>query len=182
MSRAIDNMIIRDIGISMAEDLKNDPASIDQIISDELFDKSRFLQRTFEYAKAVNRNDDIKKWCREENIRELDVFLSKLKEEKPELYAQFRKSVGSLQVFLRYFANLKKEDILKEKREQARGGKPASRKAKAVICTDNNMEFKSINKAAEWLGHKRTHDISDCCYGIISNVKGYHFRFKNEEQ
>lgn len=42
--------------------------------------------------------------------------------------------------------------------------------------TIDGMEFMSINKAAEYF-HVRSQDVSDCCYGVIKSIDGYHFKF-----
>ena len=132
------------------------------------------------YLDAIERNKEIKQWCKEKQFSSFEDAFECMKVEKPDWYEALNKSIQSRLVVERHFLSIEKEKDLIRKRAVARNGQPNTRKAKAVICLDNGMKFKSINQAAKWLNHKRTHDISDCCYGIIDSVKGYRFKFIDE--
>lgn len=133
-------------------------------------------EQAYKYAKGVQRNEAIRHLCIELGINTFDEMLEYLKEKKPEWYDDLRKSAIS-RIYLELWFG---EREIQKARKEARGGQINNRKAKPVVCVDNGMEFRSINQAAAWLKHKRTHDISDCCYGIINNVNGFHFRFKED--
>ena len=64
-----------------------------------------------------------------------------------------------------------------EKSKKAKEGIPKDRRPKPVRCLNDKREFPSINKAAEYYNIRRTQDISDCCYGVIGNVRGLSFEF-----
>ena len=117
--------------------------------------------RTVNYGKAKDRNKQI------ENNYSLSEALDKIPEEKPE-WLGIITSPKSLSVLKR-----REQERLSKK---AKEGIPKSGKRKPVICIDNGMEFTSINKAAEYF-HVRSHDVSDCCYGVIKSIDGYHFKF-----
>ncbi len=130
------------------------------------------------YKSAVERNKKIIEWIKEKGFSTFSDSVIAMGKEKPEWFEAVVNSPGTMRKIHDYFNGKRREAKKREARAIARNGEPNTRKAKPVICVDNGMEFSSINKAAEWLDHKRTQDISDCCYGIIESVKGYHFRFK----
>jgi hypothetical protein len=138
------------------------------------------LEHMEAYVQAIYRNKTIKQWIKDNKFSSLDEVYSRMKDEKPEWYEELEKSFPSRLMIERYFTDRQYEEYLVKSRAIARNGEPNTREAKPVICLETGTEFKSINTAARWLNHKRTHDISDCCYGIIDNVKGYHFKFKED--
>lgn len=148
---------------------------------DELESLKEMGDHYYNYAAAVLRNIEIKKWCKEQDFQDFDILMETMRTEKPEWYASFNNSTMSKIQLINWFLDRMYEEKIKQARKIARGGKPNTRKAKPVICLDNGMEFGRINQAAKWMGYKRTHDISDCCYGIISDVRGFHFRFKEDD-
>lgn len=124
------------------------------------------LLRTVNYGKATDRNKQIEQWMIENNYS-FDEALDRIPKEKPE-WLGIITSPKSLMVLRR-----REQERLSKK---AKGGIPNTRKRKPVICIDNGMEFTSINKAAEYF-NVRSHDVSDCCYGVIKSIDGKHFRF-----
>ena len=135
--------------------------------------------RHLNYLYAKSRNQHIWEWCKENKYTSFEEAYEVIKKLHPEWYEDLEQSPTSKQVLINRFEQRNYDLKLTKARAIARGGDVKKGKAKPVICIDNGMEFTSINKAAEWLNYKRTHDISDCCYGIIDNVRGYHFKFKD---
>lgn len=123
------------------------------------------------YDAAKRRNQEFYQWCKDNGFSVTDGLFH-IPEDKPEWMKIFNSSAS-----LRRLHQMEREDASKE----AKRGKPNTRRPKKVRCLDDGLVFPSINKTAEHYGIRRTHDISDCCYGVIGSVKGLHFEFVNEE-
>ncbi len=122
-------------------------------------------------ATAKEREKKFYQWCKDNNLSVSEGFEKAL--DMPEF-----KGVGMTPASVKRLYRMEQAELSKKAKE----GKPNSRKPKAVRCVDNGMEFPSINKAAEYFGITRTHDISDCCYGVIGNVRGLHFEFIDQNK
>ena len=142
--------------------------------------KFKNLEHMESYIQATHRNKAIKQWCKDNNFSSFDEAYSRMKNEKPEWYSELEKSFISKLIIEKYFIDKQDQEYLTKTKDIARKSEPNTRRAKPVICVETGTEFNSINAAARWLNHKRTQDISDCCYGIIDNVKGFHFMFKEK--
>ena len=146
---------------------KSDREDFQKILEQE--SNIRFLKsvlKTVNYGKAKDRNKQIEQWMIENNYS-LNEALDRIPEEKPEWSGIFT-SPKSLILLKR-----REQERLSKK---AKEGIPKTGKRKPVICIDNGMEFTSINKAAEYF-NIRSHDISDCCYGVLNSIDGKHFKF-----
>lgn len=127
---------------------------------------------------SESRLKQIIKFCKENDIDNYYDLAKYCADNKNE-WIRTISSVGGYRAMVSFFKREKWRKLQDEKRKEIMAAEgPNTRKPRAVICTDNGMEFSSINKAASWIGIKKTQMISDCCRGIISNVRGYHFRFK----
>lgn len=129
------------------------------------------ITKKFTYEAAKERNLKFYQWCKENGFS-VNEGLSQVSN-MPE-FSDILMSPGSI--------NRLYDMERAEASKKAKEGKPRNRKPMPVRCTDNGMEFPSINKAAAYFGIKRTHDVSDCCYGVIGNVRGYHFEFIEGEE
>ena len=126
------------------------------------------IQRNYEVAKK--RNKEFYQWCKDNNFT-VQEGLNKAKD-----IPEFSK-ICSSPAAINLLCDLERAEQSKKVKE----GKPNTRKPKKVRCLEDGLVFPSINKTAEYYGIKRTHDISDCCYGVIGSVKGLHFEFVNQE-
>ncbi len=120
------------------------------------------------YEAAKMKYDEFYQWCQENNYDILEG-LTKIPGDKMYWFEAIYKSPKALRMLCDKQRN--------ERSKKAKEGKPNTRRPKPVRCLNDKREFPSINKAAEFYGMKRTHDISDCCYGVIGNVRGLSFEF-----
>ena len=135
----------------------------------------RFIQsfaRDVAYKYAKIRNEEFYQWCKDNGY---SVFegLDKIPKDRDD-WEEILMSPKSVEYLLRRERS--------EESKKVKEGIPNTRKRKPVRCINDGMEFSSINKAAEYYGIRRTHDISDCCYGVIGNVRGLSFEFINEDE
>lgn len=128
------------------------------------------------YFKAVGRMDEIRQYCDDNNINDFETLVEKIVIEKPEWINTINRA-GTIAALGRYFN--RKETRQKHKEVMSKEP-PNNRRPKSVICLDNGKEFKSINAATRWLGIQHSQMVSDCCRGVISNVRGYRFAFKED--
>lgn len=135
------------------------------------------------YIETVELYSKIKEWCSENDIRNFDLMMEKLKTEKPEWYDRVSSRPNAMAYFLSYFNRLNKYDHVTEARKQGRiinrGEVPHKGKAAPCICMETSEKFPSFRQAGIWLGVDGT-AISDCCYGVRDSVKGYHFRLAED--
>ena len=126
------------------------------------------------YSNSIGKMAQIRKYCDENNIDDFATLLDRCKEEKPEWLKTIR-GYGGMNAMITYF---RRKRVAQKHKEAMKNEPPNNRKAKPVICVDNGLEFRSINAAAKWVGVAHTQMIADCCRGVIDNVRGYKFRFK----
>lgn len=62
-------------------------------------------------------------------------------------------------------------------RKAVRGNVKNDHRPIPCVCTDTGVEYRSFTQAAKDIG-VNSRQIMDCCYGVRSDVKGYHFRLK----
>ena len=129
------------------------------------------------YIDSIGRMDEIRKYCDDDNISDYATLFKMVQKEKPE----WKKTItgrGALKALDKYFyrkqVTIQHKEVMKDVPHHTGVAKP-------VICIDNGMEFKSINAAAKWVGIAHSQMIADCCRGVISNVKGYKFVFKEDQ-
>lgn len=128
------------------------------------------------YIEGCERMNAIRAYCKEHEIYDYSTLMDIAMTEKPE-WVHTLQGYGAIKAMRLYFRSACRERDHKKAMENAG---PNRRIAKVIVCTDNGMEFKSINAATKWVGIKRSHEIADCCRGVIDNVHGYHFRFKED--
>lgn len=142
-----------------------------------MYNKTKYTAHYFEVV-AENRMKQIREFCKENGIDNYFDLVEYCKENNPE-WLKTIMSNGGCRAMVKFFEREEWSKIQDEKRKKIMAAEgPNTRKPRAVICTDNGMEFSSINKAAAWLGIKKTQMVSDCCRGIVPDVRGYHFQFK----
>ena len=132
------------------------------------------------YSEVVseNRLNRIRRFCKENEIDNYFDLAKYCASHNPD-WLRTITSFGGRRAMMQFFEREEWRKIQDEKRKKIMAAEGQNtRKPRAVICTDNGMEFSSINKAAAWLGIKKTQMVSDCCRGIVPNVRGYHFQFK----
>ena len=130
----------------------------------------RFCYNPYEAAKL--KYDEFYEWCQENNYDILEG-LTKIPDDKMYWFEAIIKSRNALRMLC--------DRQRAEKSKKAKEGIPKDGRPKPVRCLNDNRKFPSINKAAEYYNIRRTQDISDCCYGVIGNVRGLSFEFiKNE--
>ena len=129
------------------------------------------------YIDSIGRMDEIRKYCDDNNIDDYATLYEVVQKEKPE-WKRTITGRGAIKALDRYFyrkqVEITHKEVMKDVPHHTGVARP-------VICTDNDMEFKSINAAAKWVGIQHSQMIGDCCRGVIDNVRGYHFKFKEEE-
>lgn len=134
-------------------------------------EKDDFEEMSYYRQKMI----EIKKYCKEHQIYEFYQLMDVVCDEDKTDWFKILKKSYAIREINQYLGWQRRG----KRHKEAMVGEPPNRRiAKPVVCLDNGMEFKSINEATRWLGIKRSHDIADCCRGVISNVRGYHFVFK----
>lgn len=128
------------------------------------------------YEFAKERNEEFYGWCRANNY---SIFegLDNIPKGK-EYWETIIESPKSLNMLIKW-EEIDRRNEQAKRSKAVRAGIPNTRKAKPVRCLDDGKEFKSINQCAAYYGIKRTHDVSDCCYGVLISVYGHHFEFIN---
>lgn len=126
----------------------------------------------FSYEAAVIRNKEFYDWCKSKGLSVLDG-MEQIPDDKP---SWKNISISSLTLMLKWEERDFRNEMSRRSKE-VKKGIPNTRKPKPVRCTDDGMEFSSINKCAQYYGIRRTQDISDCCYGLYTKVYGRHFEF-----
>ena len=126
------------------------------------------------YEFAKERNEEFYSWCKENNYSVVEG-LSKIPEDK-QYWETISESIKSFNLILNW-EEYDRRNEQSERSKKVRAGIPNTRKPKPVRCLDDGKEFASINKCAAYYGIKRTHDVADCCYGVLKSVYGHHFEF-----
>lgn len=129
------------------------------------------------YKKSIGTMDEIRKFCNENNINDFADLLEGIKDKPKWLKAVMK--YGGWAAMRKYFY---RKEIARKHKEAMKDAPPNNRRPKPVVCINNGMEFRSINAAAKWAGVAHTQMISDCCRGVINNVRGLRFRFKDKEE
>lgn len=130
------------------------------------------------YSNSIGRMDEIRKYCDDNDINDYATLFEMVQKEKPE----WKKTItgrGALKALDSYFY---RKQVALQHKEVMKDVPHHTGVAKPVVCTNNGMEFRSINAAAKWVGIAHSQMIADCCRGVINNVKGYTFRFKDQEE
>ena len=83
-----------------------------------------------------------------------------------------------MRVLNRFFAL----EILRKNRKEimTREGRN-TRKVRKVKCLETNQVFRSLTSAVEFVGVNNTREISDVCRGIRENIRGYHFKYVDDQ-
>lgn len=125
------------------------------------------------YRESSGKLKDIWEYCFDEQIFDFDLLENYVLREIPEWvntlkYANGRKSMLTFLANQRERYNYDNEFC---------GSEIEDFDDNPLVCLDNGEMFGSVYDAAKWLKIKRRQSVVDCCKGVISDVKGYHFLY-----
>ncbi len=128
------------------------------------------------YIKGIERVNEIREYCKENNITDYFTLYERCTEERPQWLRTLQRP-NVIRMFQRDFS---RANLAAKRKEVMKKEGPNTRRARPVRCVVTGEVFKTLSAAAEFVGVKNTRDISDVCRGLTKSIRGYHFEYVTE--
>lgn len=128
------------------------------------------------YIKGIERVNEIREYCKENNITDYFTLYERCSEERPHWLRTLQRP-AVIRMFQRDFS---RAELVAKRKEVMKKEGPNTRRARPVRCIETGEVFKTLTAAAEFVGVKNTRDISDVCRGLTKSIRGYHFEYVTE--
>lgn len=128
------------------------------------------------YIKGFERVNEIREYCKENNITDYFTLYERCTEERPQWLRTLQRP-AVIRMFQRDFS---RAELVAMRKEVIKKEGPNTRRARPVRCVETGEVFKTLSAAAEFVGVKNTRDISDVCHGLTKAIRGYHFEYVTE--